>query len=859
MEKATLKEIIDLKGGDTYLTENHTDTYVVEKGTVLVFVMPIFQNGENGRRLLLHKAQEGERIPSFYHERYGEIHCFCLSALDTARIRLESGTMTEALGEEFVESAGLYNMGEDNYVDLILEVYDRNSIKEEGYIFSAKKEKNETRRQGLRLIYNLFDKQSNKQVTPESGNRIYDAAAYVCDRRNIHLAPYDKIIASAGRRFRLDDVSRVSNFIIREVQLEHDWWKSDSDAMIGYLEKGHGAVALVPNGTKGYTIYNPEDHSSQRVDKKTADLLEPMAYAVYAPFPNKKLTVREMFAFSFKASEASDWIRFCLLTLLGTFIGILLPMLTEQIYDNYIPVGSKQGLIQICAVLLACNLGNLAFTIVKNLSSLRGISKMKNAVLAAACERLFNLPESFFRKYKSAELSDRVLQIDSMYNLISSVAIKTFISAAFSLLYLSQMNSYSPELTKFSLVMVLVVMIVVLILSLLQMKYEKQFLEDSAEANSQMYQYLSGIQKIRNAGVEDRALLEYLKPYGSAKKITLRKERLTNIVDMITVVALNAFSLFLYFQMVKNQEEMGLMLTTGQFTAFMAAFGSFAAAMMEVGTSLPQLNGIIPMLDRIKPILETLPEYTEDAELPGELTGNIEIANVSFAYDEASGMVLNDLSVHIHSGEYVGIVGSSGCGKSTLMKLLLGFEKPSSGKIFYDSQDIERLDKRELRKKFGVVLQDGKLIAGSIFDNIVIAAPKATLKDAERVAAQVGLAEDIARMPMGMHTVVSEMGGTISGGQQQRILIARAIAGKPKVLFFDEATSALDNVTQSMVCESLNRLRVTRLVIAHRLSTVIDCDRILVMDHGRIVEEGNFETLMERKGVFYELASRQMA
>lgn len=859
MVKTSFKEIINLKGGDTYLTTNNTDTYVVEKGSVLVFIMPIFENGENGRRLLLYEAREGERLPSFYNGRYGETYCFSLSALDEARIRLERDTMTESLGEEFVIRAGLPNMGEEDYVDLILEIYDRNSIKEEGYIFSAKKEKEETKRQSLRLIYNLFDKKSNKQVTAETGNRLYDAVAYICDRKNISLASFDKIITSAGRRFKLDDISRVSNFIIREVQLEHDWWKKDSDAMIGYLTKGNEAVALMPKGTKGYMLYNPQTHERVPVDEKLADSLEVKAYALYAPFPDKKLSVKEMFAFSLKGSDASDWVRFCLFTLIGTLIGILLPMLTEQIYDNYIPVGSRNGLVQMCAVLLACNLGNLAFTIVKNLSSLRGVSKMKNSVLAAMCHRLFNLPESFFRKYKSAELSDRVLQIDSMYNLISSVAIKTFVAAAFSLLYLSQMHKYSPELMKTALIMVLVVMIVVFILSVMQMKYEKQFLEDSAEANSRMYQYLSGIQKIRNAGVEDRALLEYLKPYGNAKKITLRKERITNIVDAITLIAVNAFSLVIYFSMVEGQKEYGLILSTGQFTAFMAAFGAFSSAMMEMGTSLPKLNGIIPMLDRIKPILETLPEHSEEADLPGDLTGDIEISNVSFAYDEASGMVLNDLSVHIHPGEYIGIVGSSGCGKSTLLKLLLGFEKPLAGKIFYNSQDIERLDKRELRKKFGVVLQDGRLIGGSIFDNIVIAAPKATIKDAERVAEQVGLADDIARMPMGMHTVVSEMGGTISGGQQQRILIARAICGKPKILFFDEATSALDNVTQSMVCDSLKQLNVTRLVIAHRLSTVIDCDRILVMDKGRIVEEGNFESLMEQKGLFYELASRQMA
>jgi ATP-binding cassette subfamily C protein len=264
------------------------------------------------------------------------------------------------------------------------------------------------------------------------------------------------------------------------------------------------------------------------------------------------------------------------------------------------------------------------------------------------------------------------------------------------------------------------------------------------------------------------------------------------------------------------------------------------------------------MLDRLKPILEALPEYQEDAELPGNLTGDIEIANLDFSYEKDGNLVLKDLSVHIKSGEYIGIVGSSGCGKSTLLKLLLGFEKATSGKIFYDSKDVDGMDKRELRKKFGVVLQDGKLISGSIFDNIVIAAPGATLKDAERVAKAVGLADDIAKMPMGMHTVLSEMGGTISGGQAQRILIARAIVGKPKILFFDEATSALDNVTQAMVCESLKKLKVTRVVIAHRLSTIVDCDRILVMDQGRIVEEGNFDALMEKKGLFYELASRQM-
>ena len=272
-----------------------------------------------------------------------------------------------------------------------------------------------------------------------------------------------------------------------------------------------------------------------------------------------------------------------------------------------------------------------------------------------------------------------------------------------------------------------------------------------------------------------------------------------------------------------------------------------------------EVNDIKPAYDRCKPILQTLPEWDEDTIMPGNLTGDIEVNHVTFSYNESSGVVLDGISVPIKAGEYVGIVGSSGCGKSTLLKLLLGFEKPDVGKVYYDGKDIDSMDKRELRKKFGVVLQDGKLISGSIFENITITAPGTKLERVKQVVKEVGLEDDINQMPMGLHTVLSENSGTISGGQQQRILIARAIVNKPKIIFFDEATSALDNVTQSMVCDSLERLKATKVVIAHRLSTVMNCDRILVMDKGKIVEQGSYEELMDMKGLFYQLAIRQIS
>jgi ATP-binding cassette subfamily C protein len=275
--------------------------------------------------------------------------------------------------------------------------------------------------------------------------------------------------------------------------------------------------------------------------------------------------------------------------------------------------------------------------------------------------------------------------------------------------------------------------------------------------------------------------------------------------------------------------------------------------------SLLSVYQLRPTFDRFKPIFETACENDGESELPGNITGDISIQHVSFAYGDNQKPVLRDICLDILPGEYIGIVGASGCGKSTLLKLLLGFEVPDSGQIFYGGQDLRTLDKQALRKNLGVVLQNGKLIAGSIYENITVTAPEATMTDVQSVLEAVGLKDDVAQMPMGVQTVLSESSGTISGGQQQRIMIARAIIGKPAVLIFDEATSALDNLTQAAVCASLDKMNVTRIVVAHRLSTIRTCDRIVVLQDGSVAEEGNYETLMKSKGLFYQLASRQIA
>jgi ATP-binding cassette subfamily C protein len=845
---------IKIQGGQMHITQDNTTVYEVLEGHVLVYLFP-YADGKPGRRQLIAEMTEHELIPGFAKDdellgtwRLG------LVALDEAVIQICQNKQDDTIKEKFASRIWIKWLGTDDYEEQLIEKYNINIIKEEGYIYATAQEQKSTYKKSLKIIFDLFQGKKERHTTPESGNRIYDGVAYLCDRVHIPIADFDKIQESCGRRFTVADIARISHFITREVVLEPKWYLRDSGPILAYRKDGHQPIACVPMGPKRYMAYDAQKQTDCIIDEEYAEQLDVKADMLYRPFPNKEMKAKDLFAFGMRSVYKSDIVRFILLAFVGTLVGLLMPLMNEQLYDKFIPMGNKNGLIQICCVILACTIGNVTFTIVKNLAAFRSMNAMEYAVQSATYDRLFNLPESFFRKYDSAELAQRAMGISQIYNALADVAIKTVLSAVFSLLYLLRMFQYSKKLTGVSMLMLIVCMIIIAWIGVLQTKYESQKMELDSKTSSVMYQFLNGISKIRIAGVENRALYEYLKPYTQSRSINIRKEKMTVGVNTLVGAMNTVFSIVLYYIMIKNN----MTLSVGAFMGFSSAFGSLSGSMLEIVSSLLQVNSIKPAYDRCKPILQTLPEFDEDTVMPGALTGDIEVNNVTFSYDETSGVILNNVSMHINAGEYIGIVGSSGSGKSTLLKLLLGFEKPDVGKIYYDGKDIDSMDKRELRKKFGVVLQDGKLISGSIFENITITAPGTKLEQVKKVVKAVGLEDDINQMPMGLHTVLSEDSGTISGGQQQRILIARAIVGNPKIIYFDEATSALDNVTQAMVCESLERLKATRVVIAHRLSTVMNCDRIFVLEKGNVVEEGSYQQLMDMRGRFYDLAVRQL-
>ena len=376
-------------------------------------------------------------------------------------------------------------------------------------------------------------------------------------------------------------------------------------------------------------------------------------------------------------------------------------------------------------------------------------------------------------------------------------------------------------------------------------------MELSAKESSMSYAMISGIQKIRLSGAEKRAFARWAKLYAESVGFRYNPPVFLKLNTVIGMALTLAGNIILNYEAVKNG------VTVADYYAFHVTYGMVSGAFMSLASVALTIADIRPLMDMAKPLLDAEPEISEGKQVVTRLSGGIELNNVSFRYRENTPYVLRNFSLKVRPGEYIAVVGATGCGKSTLMRLMLGFEKPQKGAVYYDGKDLETIDLKSLRSRIGVVMQDGKLFSGDIYSNIAISAPQLTMDGAWEAAKFAGIDEDIRNMPMGMHTMILEGNGGISGGQRQRLMIARAIAQRPRILMFDEATSALDNLTQKTVSESLDGLKCTRIVIAHRLSTIKQCDRVIVLEGGKIAEDGSYERLIAQNGIFAELVARQ--
>lgn len=849
----TENQIIILSGSDWFYTESGTDAIKVLSGTALVSVVPWKKGQAAGQPKTLKTVDEGKMIPSLCYTdiNYQNWRLAIRSEADSLKLEIMPGCSTKPLKKNFLKDSPITTYEKEGYESSLAAYYEDDRVKAETIKRRSQKNAEQVRKDTAGTLSKALN--PNVDIPVESDSAIYKAAAWACKACKQKIAPEERLNSIYGKEFTVPDIISASNMICREIVLEPNWFQDDCGVLIGTMDDQ--PVACAPKAMGQYFIFYGKTGKSEKLTKQTAERIDPSVFCVGRTLPAKSLELRDLIRFGSQSILGKDILSVMLLGLAGTLIGILIPTLNQKVYDEYIPLGNYAYLIQFCTVIASFMIGNLFFTVVKNLMDFRIACKVGYDMQNAVYHRVLHLPESFFRNYDSADLAQRITSAGSMANKTAQSVVVTGFSTLFSLMYFVRMLTYSAKLTFIAFLMVLVFVLMIWFISSRSIRYEKNMAEYDGKATARLYQYLNGIDKLRMAGVEDRSIYEYLVPFSRKQTEAIKKTRLSGIASVLNGTASSIFSMVLYWLIVKKNMN----LSMGSFIAFNSAFGSLSSALLQLVQTSLELYDLKPAYGRLKPVFSAVPEYEEDKSIPEEIVGGIALENVTFSYHADGPEILKNLSLNIRPGEYVGIVGPSGCGKSTLLKLLLGFETPNSGRVCFDNHDLKSMNKKVLRKKLGVVLQNGRLIAGSIFENITITNSHASAADVDKVIEAVGLKEDIDNMPMGVHTIVSESSGTISGGQQQRILIARAIFNDPSILLFDEATSALDNLTQAMVCESLDQMNITRVVIAHRLSTIQNCDRILVISNGSLLEEGNYETLMSRKGLFYQMASRQLA
>lgn len=656
---------------------------------------------------------------------------------------------------------------------------------------------------------------------------------------------------------KLKDINEVLEYLLcpagimrRTVKLSGDWYQDAIGAMLGTKKDG-SIIALLPGGMHGYYYREYSTGKIKKINRKNAEEIDEEAVCFYQPFSLTKLKIPDLLRYLFRQLHTKDYMMILAATGVLTALGLVTPKISHYLYGKVLVYGSGPLLMAVVLTLFCVTLAGSFITVIKGILNTNISTKMNLAVESAVMMRVLSLPVDFFKRFSSGELANRIGYMNRLCSMIFDAVFSTGLTAVFSLVYIGQVLKFAPTLVVPSIVITLVTICFLLLTSVVQMRITERQMNEAGKESGMVYALINGVAKIKNAGAEKRAFAKWSRQYVNAAEYLYKPPMFLKLNGTIITAISLVGTIVIYYTAIHSG------ITMADYMAFNSAYGMVSGAFASLAGIVITVSRIQPILKMVTPILETEPEIDTKRQVVTRLRGSIELNNVSFRYQKTMPNVLDNLSLKIRPGQYVAIVGKTGCGKSTLIRILLGFEKPQKGAVYYDGKDINSMDVKSLRQKIGVVMQNGKLFQGDIYSNITISAPQLTLEQAWEAAEMAGMADDIRQMPMGMHTIISEGHGGISGGQRQRLLIARAIAPKPRILMFDEATSALDNITQKQVSESLERLKCTRIVIAHRLSTIRHCDRIVVLDQGKIVEDGTYEELLERKGHFAELVERQ--
>ena len=659
------------------------------------------------------------------------------------------------------------------------------------------------------------------------------------------------------------------NMQMRLVSLAAGWHEKDGGVMLGYYNPTGEAngkrelAALIPVSVASYTLVTMSHSEGIPITEDVAKNIDKDAFACYAGLPVKELTLSGLFKSVVRQTWDSDWRTILFASIVAGLIPLVTPVITETIFRDIIPILDRQGLATVTQVSIIAGLTTVTMTTVRSIATLRFATHFDMTAEAAIWGRLLALPTQFFRSIQTGNLANRLMGINAVRNVISGELPGQILNSVFSIWSLILMGYYSLKLMGVAVGLWLLYGLLMVWIMQRDIEAERQMTTAKNATSGIVQQIFAGLSKFRVQGMEEQAYYLWSKAFGDEYKWNYKKRWQSNYMEILVAVQPMLLSLALYFFVFTYINMAGKapaadIIDSAKFLAFHAAYAAFNTSLNAMFPAALQVMALRPQLENLRIILDAVPEASEermDAEL---LTGAVEIRNLTFSYTEGGKNVLDDVSFSIAAGEHVAIVGRSGCGKSTLLRLMLGFETPKSGAVYYDGQDLSGLSLVSVRSQMGVVLQNGQLMTGDIFTNIV-GVTSLTQDDAWAAAEAAGIADDIRQMPMGLQTMISEGSTNISGGQKQRILIARALAAHPAIIIFDEATSALDNRTQAIVTDSLDRMKATRIVVAHRLSTIRNADRIIVLDDGHVAESGTFDELVEKGGIFAGLVRRQVA
>jgi NHLM bacteriocin system ABC transporter ATP-binding protein len=655
-------------------------------------------------------------------------------------------------------------------------------------------------------------------------------------------------------------IARASQCRTRRVLLAGSWWQQEHGALLAYT-KANQPVALLPEPGSRYLLFDPESLTRKLVDAEVNANLKPEAYVFYRPLSQIVQNALEIFLFGIKGYE-KDVVAIIILGIVTSLLGMVTPQATAILVNDAIPDSDRSLLSQLGLALFAAAFGQATFQLAQQIITLRVESAADASLQPAVWDRLLKLSPAFFRDYASGDLVNRLLVISQIRSHLSGSTQRTLLTGAFALLNLILMIVYSWQLALVGVGVAVLVIIVTFVSSRLLVGKQRLQEEIDGDINGLTVELIEGVAKLRVAAAEERAFSAWAKKYSLRSKLQSGIKRIDDsltvfneALPVISSVMIFWFAIFFIQLGAAQRNPSGL--SAGTFLAFNATFTVFINGAIEISNTLSDILEIFPLWERARPIVQSPLESNPNNADPGRLTGRIALEHVTFRYREDGPLTLDDVSVHAEPGEFIALVGPSGSGKSTVFRLLLGFETPLSGTVYYDGQDLAGLDMQAVRRQLGVVLQNVRISSSPIFDSISAGA-LVTLDEAWEAARMAGFEADIKAMPMGMHTVISEGGTNLSGGQRQRLLIARALVLKPKILLMDEATSALDNQTQAIVTESLDKMNATRVVIAHRLSTIRNADRIYVVEAGRVVQVGTYDELVKEDGLFARLVARQL-